>query len=159
MKRLLVLAGVLVASLMVGVVAASAADEGFFAFPGGGNWVSIRIGTDFTDIQRFPSLPKGMYVANASAVLASDSPAFNYVDCIFKIGGNIQGDLARGIIGGTISSFITLPLTTGFRIDEDQDLAVACRSEGSGVVWSQPSPITAIRVNKLAVKKGLGFQP
>ncbi len=75
------------------------------------------------------------------------------MDCIFRVGEFFQGELARGTIGGTDTNFILLPLTFGFTITTTQDLAVACRSEVSGVVGSQGSPITAISVHPLTVKE------
>jgi hypothetical protein len=145
----LVLAGVLIVSAVGSGVVAWATGTGPHAggFVSGTTFVSVVIGTDFTDIQTLPSLPRGSYLANASAVLASNDPAFHFVDCIFKVGGNIQGETARGIIGGTDTNFISLPLTIGFTIPTTQDLAVACRSEVSGVVASQGSPITALSVH------------
>jgi hypothetical protein len=119
------------------------------------NGASVNIGTDFTEIQKFSSLPPGSYIANASAVLASSgSPEFHFVDCIFTIGGTIKGELARGVVGGTGSGgFVSLPLTIGFTISTTTDLGVACRTTAElGVVGSQGSPITAIRVDRLAIQ-------
>lgn len=153
--RVLVLAGVLIASVVGSGVAAWADDDirptrGFFAREFGS---TVGIGTDFTEIQVFSSLPAGKYIANASAVLASNDPERRFVDCIFTIGGAIQGELARGMVGGTgFDNFVSLPLTIGFTIRTTQDLGVACRSDVSGVVFSQGSPITAIRVDRLTVQ-------
>jgi hypothetical protein len=119
--------------------------RGFFTpGPGGGTFV----GTAFTEISKL-SLPAGEYIANASAVLGSGDPA-HFVDCTFTTGGTNKGELTRGMAGGT-NTFVTLPLTVGFTISTTTDLGVACRSDVAGVVFSQSSPITAIRVDRLTV--------
>jgi hypothetical protein len=125
--------------------------RGFFVsgIPGGG---AINIGTDFTEIQKFSSLPPGSYIANASAVLASNGPDLRLVDCGFTVGGTLQGELARGMVGGAPNNFVSLPLTVGFTIETTTDLGVACRSDVSPAVVSQPSPITAIRVDRLTIQ-------
>jgi hypothetical protein len=125
--------------------------RGFFAsgIPGGG---AVNIGTDFTEIQKLSSLPPGSYIANGSAVLASNGPDLRLVDCSFTTGGTLRGELARGMVGGAANNFVSLPLTIGFTIGTTTDLAVVCRSDVSPAVVSQPSPITAISVNHLTVQ-------
>jgi hypothetical protein len=152
--------GVLITSVVASVAVWAANDahdgkgqtRGFFAsgFPNG---ATVALGTDFTEIQRLQSLPRGNYVANASAGLTSNYPDLLFVDCVFTIGGFIQGDVARGMVGGTgISNFVSLPLTVGFRIKKTQDLVLACRSDVADVVFSQNSPVTAIRVDRLKIQ-------
>jgi hypothetical protein len=125
--------------------------RGFFAsgIPGG---AAVNMGTDFTEIQKLTSLLPGSYIANASAVLASNGPDLRLVDCSFTTGGTLRGELARGMVGGTANNFVSLPLTIGFTIGTTTDLAVACRSDVSPAVVSQPSPITAISVNHLTIQ-------
>lgn len=131
--------------------------RGFFASPqGGGGWASVVLDQQFRDIQRL-SLPPGRYVANATAALASGSPDFQAVGCFFRVGEVFQGDTVQGLIGGGVNNFVTLPITAGFTLRTTQDLAVACAAERPDLVVSQPSPITAIRVDRLTVQGG--FQP
>jgi hypothetical protein len=149
-----------VISTLIGVPA-SAADNpnpihGFFAYPNGG-FGSIEITTDFTDIQRL-SLPPGKYIANASAQVATNSATPVSVGCIFMIGGRIKGEPARTMVGGTgTDNFASMPLTVGFSINERRELALACQTDGTGTVFSQASPITAIRVDHLSVRFGMGL--
>jgi hypothetical protein len=124
--------------------------RGFFTpGPGGGTFV----GTAFTEISKL-SLPPGEYIANASAVLSfSGSQELHLVDCVFTIGERIKGEQARGAFAASVSGgFVTLPLTLGVTISTTSDLVVACRSDVGDVVFSQSSPITAIRVNRLTVQ-------
>jgi hypothetical protein len=155
------LVGALLASAGTGV-AASAADsgrgpmQGFFVsdFPDGGFEFldgDLARAAEFTEIQVL-SLPPGKYIANASAVLASNDVQLHLVDCTFTIGGVNQGALIRGMIGGDINNFATLPLTIGFTLQGAQDLGVACRSDAPRIVVSQPSPLTAIRIGRLTVQ-------
>ena len=157
LKRPLLLA-VLVAGIVGGVAAQThehakrGLTRGFFVsgFPNGH---TEALGTDFTEIQRLSSLPAGNYIANASAVLSSSNdPQLHLVDCIFMIGGFNQGELARGLLGGTVNNFASLPLTLGFSITTTSDLVLACRADVSAVVFSQSSPITAIRVDSLTAQ-------
>jgi hypothetical protein len=127
--------------------------RGFFVsgFPSG---ATVAIRRTFTEIQKFSSLPPGKYIANASAVLASNDAELRFVDCIFTINRAIRGELARGMVGGTgRDNFVSLPLTIGFEINMTSNLGVACRSDVSGVVFSQGSPITAIRLDRLTVQQ------
>ncbi|HKF95971.1 MAG TPA: hypothetical protein VKB96_15540 [Gammaproteobacteria bacterium] len=134
------------------------ATRGFYVQPGG-NFNSIFIGTDFTKFQRL-SLPPGNYIANASAVLASQDTNFHQVDCVFMIGGNIASEVASGTIGGNFGNFISLPLTLGFKLSNPEDLVLACRADALDVVSTQGSPITAIRVNRLTIQPGFsGDEP
>ena len=112
---------------------------------------SIFIGTDFTEIQHM-SLPPGNYLANASAVVASNDPQFHEVDCFFTVNGGVQGTEARGLVGGTLNNFHSLPLTTGFSIAAPSVLGVACISDTSRIVVSQQSSITAITVDRLTIQ-------
>jgi hypothetical protein len=125
--------------------------RGFFVsfIPGG---AAVNIGEDFTEIQKFSALPPGSYIANASAVLASNGPDLRLVDCVFTTGGTFQGELARGVVGGGANNFVSLPLTVGFTIETTTDVGVACRADVSPAVVSQPSPMTAIRVDRLTVQ-------
>jgi hypothetical protein len=76
------------------------------------------------------------------------------VDCIFLTNGRIHGDLARGMIGGTgRDDFTSLPLTIGFSITAPTDLVLACSSDVPGVVFSQTSHITAVRVDRLTIQQ------
>jgi hypothetical protein len=127
--------------------------SGFFAFPDGG-FLEVELTTAFTDIQRL-SLPSGNYIANASAQVATNSAAPVIVQCIFMIDGMTQGESVRTTFGGTgFDQFSSLPLTVGFSINERKELALACLTDGSGRVFSQASPITAIRVDRLTVTTG-----
>jgi hypothetical protein len=129
---------------------------GYYASPTG-NWGTVRITEEFTTVQNL-SLPPGSYLANASAVVSSEELSSGYVnvDCIFMLNGLIQGELSRATVGGTVTTMATLPLTIGFTIKKPTDLVVACRSSGTQV-WSQPTSITAIRVENLVIQQG--FQP
>jgi hypothetical protein len=129
---------------------------GYYASPTG-NWGTVKITEEFTPVQNL-SLPPGSYIANASAVVSSEdlSSGYVHVDCIFMLHGFIRGEASRATVGGTVTTFITLPLTIGFTIEEPTDLVVACRSTGTQV-WSQPTSITAIRVENLVIQEG--FQP
>ena len=121
----------------------------------GGNWSAAPLGGggDFTAIQRL-SLPAGKYIANASAHLVSNDANLHVLSCIFTIDGRSVSKDVRGKIGGTVNNFITLPLTAGFTINTSKELALACRGDFPGIVVSQPSPITAIRVDRLIVTEG-----
>jgi hypothetical protein len=127
---------------------------GFYVegFPNGGS--SISIGTTFTEIQVYRGLPTGKYIATASAVLTSNGEDVYQVDCIFSVNGTIQGELARGMVGGNIGdNNLSLPLTIGFTADQPVDLGVACATPVEGVVFTQASPITAIRVAQLTIQR------
>lgn len=133
------------------------ATRGFFASPQIGGWASVALDQQFRDIQRL-SLPPGRYVANATAQLASGDPNFHGVSCLLRVGDLIVSDAMQGLIGGGVNNFVTLPLTFAFTIRTTQNLAVACATENSGLgIVSQPSPITAIRVDRLTIQNG--FQP
>jgi hypothetical protein len=161
--KTMLFAGVVLASV-AGTAAAWAADrgsgrgrtDGFFASGLGG--ASVPISTDFpgTEVQVL-SLPPGRYIANASAVLTSDESEVRFVDCIFTLDGVIRGELIRGMVGGPpampLSNFLSLPLTVGFEIKEPQELPVACTTEIENTVFSQGSPITTIRVDRLIVQE------
>ncbi len=126
--------------------------RGFFAtgFPAG---VSEPIGTGFTPIQKL-RLPAGKYIANGSAVLASNEAERRFIGCIFLIKGRTQGDMAKGMIGGTgRDDFASLPLTIGFSINAPTDLVLTCTSDVAGVVVSQTSHIAAIRVDRLTIQQ------
>jgi hypothetical protein len=120
----------------------------------GFNFHAVPLGEDFTKIEEISSLPPGNYIANASAVLASGGQDIRFVDCRLKAGSNILSELASGRIGGIDSNnFITLPIIFGFTIKRTANLELLCRSDASGAVVLQPSPITAIRVDRLTVQK------
>jgi hypothetical protein len=124
--------------------------RGFAIMEGG---VSIPIGTRFTRIQKL-SLPAGKYIANASAVLAIDVDERHFIDCIFLINGRIQGDAAKGTIGGNgFGDHTSLPLTVGFSLSAPANLVLGCQSEVSGLIFSQTSHITAIRVDRLTIQQ------
>jgi hypothetical protein len=156
--RVLVLVGMVIASGVGGGVAAWAADggndqsltRGFFAFPGGDGWVTVNLGTEFTDLQRL-TLPPGKYIATATAALASN--ILTSVGCRLTI-GTLEGDFVQGVLGRDSNDFLALPLTFGFTIQTPQDLAVACVAGSAGAVVSQPSPITAIPVDRLTIQEG-----
>ena len=127
--------------------------RGYFAtgFPNGGT--TEPLGTSFTRAQKL-ALPAGKYIANGSAVLATNEAQFRYVDCIFLVNGRIIGDVARGMIGGTgVDNFMSLPLTVGFSINAPTNLVLGCRSDVAGVVFTQTSHITAIRVDRLTIQQ------
>ena len=113
---------------------------------------SELIGTDFSEIQVFRSLPAGNYIANASAVIISSDPERRFVDCMFTIDGEIRGEPARGTIGGGHDTRITMSLTIAFVLESPHDLGLACITDVSGTVFSQTSPISVIRVDTLRVK-------
>jgi hypothetical protein len=148
----------LAGALIAGVAGAAAAADGRgpargFFVSGPPTGAAEPIGDDFTEIQVFESLPRGSYIANAGAVLVSSSPEPRLVDCVFTLDGVIQGELpARGVVGAIVG-FLTLPLTIGFTIETVQDLGVACRADVPDLVQSQPSTMTAIRVNRLIVQR------
>lgn len=121
----------------------------FFPGPSGGTFV----GPGFTEITTL-SLPAGKYIANASAVLNSNNAEHLFVDCTFTLNGSNKGELSRGMIGGTgFDTFVSLPLTIGFAVSVTTELGVACRSEVANAVFSQSSPLTAIRVDRLTVRE------
>jgi hypothetical protein len=155
--RALVLCSLFVASAMGSSTAAWAEQtEGFYVFPFGSDWHSVALDANFRVIQTI-SLPPGEYIANASAALESSTQGqFLLVECVFMLNGAPLGELSRGLIGGGVNNFLTLPLTVGASIDTPQSLQLACR--GDFGVRSQPSPITAIRVVKLTTQKGVNPQ-
>jgi hypothetical protein len=125
--------------------------RGFYVlgFPTGGSETISTTG--LTEIQTM-SLPAGKYIANASAVLATNEAEPRLVDCFFTINGAQQGESGRGMVGGTgRDAFTSLPMTIGFSIDAASNLGVACITEVESVVFSQASPITAIRLDRLTV--------
>lgn len=125
--------------------------RGFYVdgFPNGGSTISI--GTTFTEIQVCRGLPSGKYIATASAVLTANGTDVHYVDCIFTTHGTIRGELARGMVGGNIGDNY-LSLTIGFMTDQRTDVGVSCATDVDGVVFTQGSPITAIRVDQLTTQ-------
>lgn len=70
--------------------------------------------------------------------------------------GAMQGEVARITIGSGVNQLISLPLTTAFTIEKSKELTVARRTFGWQVA-SQPTSITAIRVDNLTVQ--VGFEP
>ena len=126
--------------------------RGFYVdgFPTGG---FAFIGTSFTQIQVFRNLPAGKYIATATAVLAATDPEDRLVDCMFTINGTNRGGLIRGVLeGAPTDHFLSLPITFGFSSSAPVDLGVACRSDVAKVVISQPSPLTAIKVDQLTTR-------
>ena len=160
LARGLVVAGLSIGSVMGSGPAAAQANptDGFFAFPQGGDWSPVALGTEPVEIQRI-TLPAGSYIVQASAALATeDTQVTHFVACGLGVAGVIQGELSRGLLGGaTPPTFLTLSLTAGFAIDATQDLSLVCVTDVPDVVISQPSPITAIRVDSLTVSGGRGF--
>ena len=139
-----------VAAGELAVAAQAGVTRGFYVdgFPNGGSTISI--GTTFTEIQVYRGLPSGKYIATASAVLTANGTDVHYVDCVFTINGTMRGELARGMVGGNIGdNNLSLPLTIGFTIDQRSNVGVSCNSDVDGVVFTQASPITAIRVDQL----------
>lgn len=127
--------------------------RGFYVdgFPNGGSTISV--GTNFTEIQVYRGLPAGKYIATASAVLTANGSDVHFVDCIFTVGGTIRGELSRGMVGGRIGdNFLSVPLTFGFTTSQRTDLGVSCVTDVDGVVFTQGSPITAIRVDQLTTQ-------
>src|SRR5512138_1089520 len=96
------------------------------------------------------SLPAGSYVVNATAAFAS-GPAFQAVLCY--ITGSITKPLAfaiQGEIGGSLNSFLALPLTTAFTLAAPEDVSLVCSAAGgANPVSTQPSTMTAIHVATL----------
>jgi hypothetical protein len=113
----------------------------------------VTLGTDLRQITKL-TLPPGSYVANVSAVFAASGSLVRLIDCFFTVGGVPRGALTRGMVGGLgPNNFTTLPHTIGVTLAARTDLGVACRTEaeGTGVV-SQPSHLTAIRVDRLTAR-------
>jgi hypothetical protein len=150
--RAVVLSSLFVASALG--TGAAAADNGFYVFPSAASWGSVSLDANYKVIQDL-ALPPGRYIANASAALESGGGTFLLAECVLMLNGAVLGDISRGLIGGSVQNFLTLPLTVGFTTGTAQDLQLACR--GDVGVRSQPSPMTAVRVNQLTVQKG--FQP
>jgi len=128
--------------------------RGFYVlgFPNG---MSVPIGTTaLTEIQKL-SLPAGKYIANASAVLATNEAEPRSANCTFTINGGQVGELGMGMVGGTgRGDFLSLPLTIGFTLDAPGDLGISCITDApENVVFSQASPITAIRLDRLTVQQ------
>jgi hypothetical protein len=124
--------------------------RGFFAFPSGDGWVTVNlVAAESTVIQRL-TLPPGKYIANAIASLASNN--LTSVRCRLTI-GTLDSDYVTGVVGGELNDFLTLALTFGFTVQAPQDLVLSCTAASAGVV-SQPSPITAIRVDRLTIQGG-----
>lgn len=140
-----------------------AATVGHYAQPSGGypGFLSVSIGEEFTRIQRI-SLPAGKYIVNAQAVLGAGfkGPSVG-VQCIFTVNGFTYGEVATGTVGDESDwgHKVTLPLTAGFDFKDRTSLAVACRTGRDAVVVSQGTPITAIKLDRLIVKHGIGFDP
>ena len=123
--------------------------RGFFV-GNGPTGAAISLGTGFSVIQKI-SLPPGSYVATGMAVVAATDPKLRSVDCSFAVGGLTRGQLARGMVGGGINTFATIPNTIVFTIAETKNLSLACRADVADHVVSQPSPLTAIKVNSVTV--------
>jgi hypothetical protein len=61
---------------------------------------------------------------------------------------------AKGTIGGDgFGDHTSLPLTIGFSLSAPADLVLGCQSEVSGLIFSQTSHITAIRVDRLTIQQ------
>jgi len=132
--------------------------RGFFAMPTG-NFISVVLGSDLTDIQRL-NLPAGNFIVNASAVLATFGDVPRHVTCSLVVDNLARGEAATGVVGGAgVDVTTSLPITAGIRLVSRADVAVACAADEPGLVWSQPSPITAIKVDALSITHGLGFEP
>ena len=139
-------------------VAEAGATAGFFATPGD-EFISIVIGNEPTEIQRL-NLPPGSYVVNASAVLATYSDIPLRVSCGLNVGGVRRGAPATGLLGGTgVDVMTSLPIALGVRLDAREDVGLTCAAGEPGLVWSQPSSITAIKVDRLKIVHGIGFDP
>jgi hypothetical protein len=151
------------------VAAESAADEvadiaastvspgvtrGFYVegFPNGGHGISL--GTNWTEIQVYRGLPAGKYITTASAVLVANGTDVHFVDCIFTVAGGLRGEVSRGMVGGIIGdNSVSLPLTMGFTTSKPVNLGVSCATDVEGIVFTQGSPITAIRVDQLTSQR------
>lgn len=153
-KKVLYVLIIISLAALVTIAAKKKGSIGYYASPTG-NWGTVRITEEFTVVQNL-SLPAGSYIANASANVASESPSLTYnsVSCIFMINGFIRGEASRATVGGDVNNMLSLPLTIGFTIDEPTDLEVACAAGNTTQVWSQPTSITAIRVDNLEIQEG-----
>lgn len=153
-KKVLYVLMIVSVAALVTMSAKKKGSVGYYASPTG-NWGTVRITEEFTVVQNL-SLPAGSYIANATAVVSSESPSysFNSVACIFMINGFIQGESSRATVGGDVNNMVSLPLTIGFTIDEPTDLEVACLAGNTTQVWSQPTSITAIPVDNLVIQQG-----
>jgi hypothetical protein len=129
-----------------------AAGEAFFVseLPGGAA-ASIAADPDRTEIQVL-DLPRGRYLASATAVLASNDPLLHIVDCQFTIDGVLTGVQSSGQIGGDVNNFLTLPMLIGVVLEDQAELAVSCRTDQADIVISQPSPLGALRLSRLEIQ-------
>jgi hypothetical protein len=113
----------------------------------------VTLGPDFREITKL-ELPPGAYIANVSASFAASGSLVRLIDCFFTVGGVQRGELTRGMIGGIgPNNFTMLPHTVGVTLATRTDLGVACRTDAAGTgVTSQPSHLTAIRVDRLTAR-------
>jgi hypothetical protein len=93
------------------------------------------------------TLPSGRYVVNATAAVVG-GVTFATAQCFLRgsISGNVS-DAVQTTTGGSGNSFAAIPLTTAFTLTATEDIALVCSASGS--VSTQPSTITAIRVETL----------
>jgi hypothetical protein len=109
----------------------------------------VNLDFEFAEVQVIRDLPPGNYIANAVAVVASSDPQFHNVQCIFTIGGSIQGIAVQSNLGGGINNFVSIPLTIGFTLNSHKRFAVACRTDVANIVVSQPSLISVVNVDRI----------
>jgi hypothetical protein len=132
-----------------------------FSAPLGKGFHAITILEDWTVIQRV-RLPSGNYIVNAVANVAFQATQYAQgVQCRVAVNGNVFIGEPSGVQAGPYwpgSHRFALPINVGISLRNRSRVDIVCRkSHDFSSASSQPSTISAIRVDRLRIAEGMGF--
>jgi hypothetical protein len=100
------------------------------------------------------ALPAGSYVFNAAIALYVDVAVgtlvpFSNVRCALSGSTGTIGMQVRATVGGSASSYATLPLVAAVTLANAETVVLGCVAESGPPVSTQPSVLTAVQVEAL----------
>jgi hypothetical protein len=102
-------------------------------------------------------LPPGSWVVFATVAFASSGAVGKTVVQLrlqldgTAFGQEVQSNFFAEVADSSVAGFLVVPLTTGLVLDTPKTLQIACVAGHTGLVTSQPTTITAIRVESVTV--------
>jgi hypothetical protein len=101
------------------------------------------------------ALPAGSYVLNAAVglyvnVAVGTLVPFSNVRCAFSASMGTIGTQFRASVGGSTSSYATLPLAAAVTLANADTVVLTCVADSGPPVFTQPSVVTAVQVETLA---------
>jgi hypothetical protein len=112
-------------------------------------WTSIDIGAgpvDYTVVASL-KLPAGSWVAFATVAFTRANGGGTGVSVVFQLDGKPYSPMVQSDLSG--AGFVVVPLTTGLVLDSPKTLQVGCMANKKDTISSQPTTITAIRMESL----------